>query len=97
MWLYYAALQITILVTQRANMQLPASVSIFINTITSIINLSSLNKDVIASTLHIDPAKLTTGGLFDQLDGVALSAILVAIIILALVLCVCLARNVPKV
>ncbi len=97
MWLYYAALQITILVTQRASMQLPASVSIFITTITSIINLSSLSKDGIATTLHIDPAKISSGGLFDHLDGVALSAILVVIIILALGLCICLARNVPKV
>ena len=78
-------------------MQLSASVSIFITTLTSIINLTSLDKNVIANILHIDSAKLSSGGLFDHLDGVDISAILVVIIVLALGLALCLGRNIPKV
>lgn len=43
MWLYYAALQITILLTVHGNLQLPASVDFITNIIFGIISLSSIN------------------------------------------------------
>lgn len=45
MWLFMAALQILLLVTQHAGMQLPSIVEIVLNTISGIISLSSLNKE----------------------------------------------------
>lgn len=59
--------------------------------------MSSLNKDTIAETLHINPAKLTTGGLLDHIDGVAISAGLVVSIIVLLGLGIFFCRKVPKV
>lgn len=44
MWLYYCALQIVILLVLRSNMYPPASVDIVINSVSGIINLSSLDK-----------------------------------------------------
>jgi hypothetical protein len=44
MWIYYCALQIIILFVQRGNMFVPSSVEVFINSISGIINLSSLDK-----------------------------------------------------
>ena len=53
-WLYYCALQIVILVVKRSNMVLPASVELAIDSISGIINLSSLDKQKIASILHLE-------------------------------------------
>jgi hypothetical protein len=95
MWLYYAALQITMLVTQHGSMQLPACVAIILNTITDIINLSSFNKQRIEEWLHIDSAKLTQGGLLQNLDGVAFSFILISVFVLVLFISLYFARNKP--
>jgi hypothetical protein len=43
MWLFLAALQLTLLLTQQANMQLPATVDMVLTTISGIINLSTLD------------------------------------------------------
>ena len=53
-WLYYCTLQIVIFLVKRSNMILPASVEIVIDAISGIINLSSLDKQKIASNLHLD-------------------------------------------
>ena len=54
MWLYYCALQIMILLVQRMDLQEPASVDLIVDSISGIINLSSLDKQKIASSLHLD-------------------------------------------
>ncbi len=54
MWLYYSALQILLLLVQRSNLSVPSSVDIVMGSIAGIINLSSLDKEKIARTLHID-------------------------------------------
>ncbi len=78
-------------------MQLPANVSIMINTITGIINLSSLDKKSIAEKLHLDQAKLAKDGLLSNLDGIAFSAVFVVLIVLVLVMGIYFGRNSPKV
>jgi hypothetical protein len=64
--------------------------------VTGIINLSSLNKDQIANTLNIDQAKLSKGGLFDNLDGVAFCAFFIVLLVLFLGVGVYFGRNSPK-
>ena len=54
MWLYYCALQIVILLATRSNMFPPASVVVAIESVSGVINLSSLDKRKIASILHLD-------------------------------------------
>ena len=95
MWLYYCALQIVILLVLRSNMFPPASVEIVINAISGIINLSSLDKKQIASTLHLDA--ITNSTVFQSLDGVALSAIGILILLLVVGTSIVVSRKIPRV
>ena len=95
MWLYYCALQIVILLVLRSNMFPPASVDIVINTVSGIINLSSLDKKKIASTLYLDA--ITNSTFFQSLDGVALSAIGIFFLLLVIGTIILISKKVPKV
>ena len=95
MWLYYCALQIVILLVLRSNMYPPASVDMVINSVSGIINLSSLDKKQIATTLHLDA--ITNSSVFQSLDGVALSAIGIIILLLAIGTMILISKKVPKV
>ncbi len=77
-------------------MQLPAAVSIMINTITGIINLSSLDKQRMTEMLHMDQTKLTNDGLLNNLDGVAFSAIFILLLVVVLSLGIHFGRSSPK-
>ena len=73
----------------------PASVDIVISSIAGIINLSSLDKKQIASKLHLDV--ITNSDVFKSLDGVALSAIGILIVVLVIGVSIFLSRRSPKV
>lgn len=51
---YFYALQIVVLFVLHSNMYMPASVDVVINSVNGIITLSSLDKNKIASFLHLD-------------------------------------------
>jgi hypothetical protein len=95
MWNYYCALQIVILLVLRSNMFPPASVDLIINAVSGIINLSSLDKKQIASSLHLDA--VTNSTVFQSLDGVALSAIGIIILLLVIGILIVLSKKIPKV
>ena len=95
MWNYYCALQIVILLVLRSNMFPPASVDLIINAVSGIINLSSLDKKQIASSLHLDA--ITNSTVFQSLDGVALSAIGIIILLLVIGTSIVLSKKIPKV
>ena len=80
MWLYYASLQLILLIAQRINLYPPSSVDIVTTSISGIINLTSLDKNQIASFLHLDA--IANNPLFESLDGVALSAIGILVFVL---------------
>jgi hypothetical protein len=73
----------------------PASVDMVINAISGIINLSSLDKKQFASTLHLDA--ITNSTVFQSLDGVALSAISIFLLLLVIGILVVVSKSVPKV
>jgi hypothetical protein len=73
----------------------PASVDMVINSVSGIINLSSLDKKQIATTLHLDA--ITNSSVFQSLDGVALSAIGIIILLLAIGTMILISKKVPKV
>ncbi len=72
----------------------PASVEMFIDSVSGIINLSSIDKGKIASILHLEA--ITNSDIYQRLDGVALSAIGILLIILGIGLAVLVLRNSPK-
>ena len=90
MWLYYCALQIVILLAQHSNMFAPASVDLVIDSVSGIINLSSLDKQQVAYKLHLDA--ITNSTVFQSLDGVALSSIVIVIVILLLGVAIVISR-----
>jgi hypothetical protein len=67
---YFFALQLILLTYTEANLQVPASTSLFINTVTGILNLSSIDKKGISEKLH-----LVAGGIFDKLGGLSIAGI----------------------
>lgn len=73
----------------------PASVDLVITSIAGIINLSSLDKKQIAQTLHLDV--ITNSEVFKSLDGVALSAIGIVLLVLIICLSILLSKKIPKV
>jgi hypothetical protein len=76
-------------------MILPASVEIIINAISGIINLSSLDKKQIAASIHLD--EITESSVFQSLDGVALSAIGIILVLVTIGLCILISKKVPKI
>jgi hypothetical protein len=74
-------------------MILPASVDIIINAISGIINLSSLDKKQIAASIHLDA--ITESSVFKSLDGVALSAIGIILVLVTIGLCILISRKIP--
>jgi hypothetical protein len=95
MWVYYSALQIILIVNQKSNMQMPASVQAIISAIDGIVNLSSLDKKAAAEKMHLD-GMFKEGGLLDNLGGVSLAAIGIVLLVIVLVACKFLCRY-PKV
>ena len=73
----------------------PASVDLVIDSIAGIINLSAIDKKQIASTLHLDV--ITNSEVFKSLDGVALSAIAILLVVLMIGVLIILSKKVPKV
>jgi hypothetical protein len=95
MWLYYCALQIVILLVQRSNIIAPSSVLIVFDTIAGIINLSSIDKQAIASGMHLDA--ITKSEVYQSLDGVALSVIGIFIVLLVIGIAFVITKTSPKV
>jgi hypothetical protein len=54
MWIYYASLQLVLLIVLNSNTQVPVSVELIINQIAGIVNLTSLDKEAFAKLLHLD-------------------------------------------
>ena len=79
MWLYYCALQIVILIVRHINMFAPSSVEVFIDSISGIFNLSSLDKELVASKLGLNA--ITSSQVFQRLDMVALSGIGILLVV----------------
>ena len=94
MWLFYCALQVLLLFVLRSNIQLPASVDIVVSSISGIINLSSLDKQLIAAKLHLNAIMDNT--FFQSLDGVALSAIGILFVVLVIGLSILVSRKSAK-
>ena len=95
MWLYYAALQLILLIAQRSNFYPPSSVDIVTSSVSGIINLTSLDKKQIASFLHLD--SLAKNAVIESLDGVALSAIGILAFVIFCGLAIYITKKIPKV
>lgn len=63
MWIYYSSLLIIVVVCQKVNMQMPASVLTVLNAIAGVINISSFDKKTVAEKMKIDASKVSNGGL----------------------------------
>ena len=87
-------MQIIILFVQQSNIFAPSSVEIVIESISGIINLSSLDKQQIAEKLRLDI--ISNSRVFQSLDGVALSAILILLALLVIGLASVVSRKSPK-
>ncbi len=92
--MYYCALQTIILFVQQSNIFAPSSVEIVIESISGIINLSSLDKQQIAEKLRLDT--VSKSKVFQSLDGVALSAIFILLALLVIGLALVISRKSPK-
>ncbi len=66
-----------------------------IESVSGIINLTSLDKEKIASKLHLDA--ITNSQVFQSLDGVALSAFVILLIVIVLLVAIVISRKSPKV
>jgi len=73
----------------------PSSVDSVMNSVASIINLSAVDKNQIATKLHIDV--LLKSEVFQSLDGVAVSAIGIILFVLLCAIAICITRKFPKV
>ena len=73
----------------------PASVQIMAESVSGIINLTSFDKEKIASKLRLD--SITNSQVFQSLDGVALSAIGILLIVIFLLIVIAITRKSPKV
>ncbi len=67
---FFFSLQLVLLIYTEANLQVPASTNLLINTVTGILNISSLDKKVISEKMH-----LAAGGIVDQLGGLSIAGI----------------------
>jgi hypothetical protein len=84
MWIYYSSLLIIVIVCQKVNMQMPASVLTVLNAIAGVINISSFDKKMVAEKIKIDASEVSNGGLLANLGGVALASTVILLIITAL-------------
>ena len=75
-------------------MYAPSSVEVVINSVSGIINLSSLDKQQAASFIGLDSLK--DSEVFQSLDGVALAAIGILIFIALCGLAIVITKRVPK-
>lgn len=91
---YFYALQIVVLFVLHSNMYMPASVDVVINSVNGIITLSSLDKNKIASFLHLD--SITNSKVFQSLDGLAIAGIGILIIIVVIGFLILISRKCPK-
>jgi hypothetical protein len=79
---------------QQSNIFAPSSVEIVIESISGIINLSSLDKQQIAEKLRLET--ISNSRVFQSLEGVALSAIFILLVLLVIGLALVVSRKSPK-
>ena len=84
MWVYYSALQIILIVNQKSNIQMPASVQVIVSAIDGIVNLSSFDKKEAASKLKLD-SLFDEDSVLNSLGGVSLAVIGILLLILVLI------------
>jgi len=84
MWVYYSALQIILIVNQKSNIQMPASVQAIVSAIDGIVNLSSFDKKAAAAKVKLDSI-FKEGGILDSLGGVSLAIIGIVVLVLLLI------------
>jgi len=82
MWLYYASLQLILLLVMHSNIYPPSSVELVFDAVSGIINLSSFDKQKAAAAIGLD--KLTRSQFYKSLDGVGVALVIIVLLLLVI-------------